>query len=1082
MRFGVLGPLAAWDRDGRPVPIPGAKVRALLAALIARDGDAVSADRLVDELWTGPVPGNPQAALAVKVSQLRRALEDAEPGSRALVESGPAGFALRAPSVDATEFGSLVGRAAAEPSPHTRAALLGEALGLWRGPAYTGYREEPYAEAVVARLEEQRLTAVEDLAEARLQLGQAAAVADTLADVVSRHPLRERVRSLRMLALYRSGRQTEALDAYAELRTRLADELGIDPGPEVARLHQAILAQDPGLDPPRPAPEPLGPVTNLPAPVGEMFGREHALAELATLIREHRLISLTGVGGVGKTRLAVEVARRARGGFRDGAWLVELAAVDGPAAAEPATGLGERLELVADAVATALDIRGAPGAKPAAADRLAAALRSRDLLLVLDNCEHVVEAAAALAGRLLAAAPGLRIVATSREPLGIPAEVVWPVPPLDVPAEGDDPAAAGAVQLFLARAAAAHRGFELRPGNAALVADLCRRLDGIPLALELAATRLRGLALERLVAGLDDRFRLLAAGNRAAPARQQTLSATIDWSWRLLTAPERIVLRRLAVNPGGSTLETACALCAASDVPAEDVPEVLARLVDRSLVVRVERDGDPARYRLLESIAAFCLDRLGEAGDLTGTRGRRLRHYLAFAASAEAELRGPRQGRELRRLDGEAANLRAAVDQAVADGDGRGALRLADALCWYWFLRGRLGEARRLLHAALSVPEAAEATPERARVAAWETGFAFLLGEVTDWPARRRAVRAALGDLIADPGGARAAWFLAYAEVDLGEVAATETFVAELLAAFEAAGDRWGTAATLTLTAKLAYIRGDADRLVRDGDRAAALFREVGDHWGLLQATEWLGAHAGLTGDRALATRLHQEGLGLARELGLWADVAGRLGWLGWLAMEGGDQAAAVRYSAQALALAQEQNAPLTATFARMGLAWAARRSGDHDTAVRHLRALLSEAAAQHSRAGRPLYVPSVLVELGQLARERGDLTAAAGHHREALRIAREVGAERDIALALGALAGVAAADGRHSAAAALLGAAEAVRASTGSTPDAADQADLDRTAAAARAALGDGFDLERDRGRGLEPAAAARLVHPSVG
>ncbi|MEV6923444.1 BTAD domain-containing putative transcriptional regulator [Dactylosporangium sp. NPDC051485] len=1065
MRFGVLGPLAVWDRNGRPVPIPGAKVRALLAALLARDGRPVSADRLVEELWTGQVPGNPPAALAVKVSQLRRAIEDAEPGSRALVESGPAGFALRAATVDAAEFGALVARAANERTPDSRAALLGEALDLWRGDAYAEYRDEPFVEAVVARLEEQRLTAVEDRAEARLALGEAAAVADWLADVVSRHPLRERARSLRMLALYRAGRQSEALDAFAELRARLEDELGIDPGPDVAALHRAILAQDPALDPPEAAAAPPKPVSNLPAAMGEMFGRDSALTELAALVGAQRLVSLTGVGGVGKTRLALEVARTVQGEFRDGAWLVELAAVDGG------------VEAVADAVAGALGIRDAAGGNATTVDRLAAALRPRRLLLVLDNCEHVINAAATLTGRLLAAAPELRVLATSREPLRIAAELVWPVPPLDLPADGGDPGDAAAMRLFLARAAAAHRGFELQPANAALIGDLCRRLDGIPLALELAATRLRGLGIERLVAGLDDRFRLLSVGDRSAPARQQTLSATIDWSWRLLTAPERIVLRRLAVNPDGSSLDTAQAICAAGDVRAADVPDLLARLVDRSLVVRVERDGEPPRYRLLESVTAFCLERLDEAGDLDATRARWLRYYVAFATAAEAELRGPLQARWLRVLDGEAANLRAAADQAVTGGHPRSALRLVDALAWYWFLRGRLGEGRRWMRAALAASAGAPEVPERVRVAAWETGFAFLLGDVDDWPIRHKAVREALDDLTADPRHARAAWFLAYAEVDLGDVALTEAFVSELLSAFRATDDTWGSAATLTLTAKLAYIRGDTTRLVHDGDRAAGIFRQLGDGWGLLQATEWLGAHASLTGEHALATRLHREGLELARELGLWADVAGRLGWLGWLAMEHGDQEAAIRQCTQALALAQEQNAPLTVTFARMGLAWAARRAGDLDTAMRHLRTLLRDAAAQSTRAGRPLYVPSVLVELGHVAQHRGDLAAAAGQHREALKAARELGAERDVALALAALAGTAAAAGEHHAAASLLGAAQRSRASTGSTPAVADQADIERTTAAVRAALGDAFDRAFAAGRDLNPAAVTRLA-----
>ncbi|MEV0718867.1 BTAD domain-containing putative transcriptional regulator, partial [Asanoa sp. NPDC050611] len=418
MRFGVLGPLAVWTADGAPVPIPGAKVRTLLAALLARAGQPVSADRLVDDLWGDDLPGNPAAALAVKVSQLRRALDDAEPGARALVESGPAGYRLATRAVDAVEFEDLLD-----------GERLDDALALWRGSAYAGFEDAEFARAATVRLAERRLAALDDRVEAQLALGRHAAVAGELADLVARNPLRERTRGLWMLALYRAGRQAEALDSYADLRRRLADELGLDPGPAVAAVHRAILTQDPALD--------LAPRhTNLPAALGELFGRAEAVAEVGALLPAQRLVCLTGPGGVGKTRLAVEVAAAARPSFPDGVWLVELAGVDAHS--------------VADTLASTLGLRDAGGV-----DRFAA-LRARRMLVVLDNCEHVVDAAADLVAALLRTAPGLRVLATGREPLGLAGEVVWPVPPL---------AAADAVQLFAARAAAADRGFALEAGN-----------------------------------------------------------------------------------------------------------------------------------------------------------------------------------------------------------------------------------------------------------------------------------------------------------------------------------------------------------------------------------------------------------------------------------------------------------------------------------------------------------------------------------------------------------------------------------------------------------------------------------------
>ncbi|MEV0721093.1 AfsR/SARP family transcriptional regulator, partial [Asanoa sp. NPDC050611] len=475
-------------------------------------------------------------------------------------------------------------------------------------------------------------------------------------------------------------------------------------------------------------------------------------------------------------------------------------------------------------------------------------------------------------------------------------------------------------------------GFALEAGNADQVDLLCRRLDGLPLALELAATRVRALGLDRLVAGLDDRFRLLAAGQRGVPARQQTLLATVDWSWRLLTAPERIVLRRLAVHADGCTMEAAEAVCAAGDVARPDVPETVARLVDRSLVVRTDR----GRYRLLESVSAFCVARLREAGDLAATTARHRDHYTTLAERAHRELHGPEQARWLRVLDAESANLRAALAPRE---DPTAAIRLVRALAWYWFLRGRLGEGSRALRSAL------DAAPDP-DAAAWLTGFSFLLGDVAEWPARHAAAVDALGDQ------AHARWFLAYAEIDLGDVEATGKLLDDLLGTFR--DDRWGTAATLSLTAKLAYIRGDAAGLARDGERSAALFRALGDRWGLLQATEWLGAHAAMTGDHETAVRLHTEGLAVARELGLWADVSGRLGWLGWIAMERGDHGTARAQCAEALTLADEQGAPLLAAFATMGLAFAARRAGDLDAATTHLQRLLDAAERTEADGGQP--------------------------------------------------------------------------------------------------------------------------------
>ncbi|TWF81790.1 transcriptional regulator [Pseudonocardia hierapolitana] len=541
MRFGVLGSLAVWTADGEPVRIPELKVRALLADLLVHAGRPVGVDRLIDDLWAERMPRDPHGALQTRVSQLRRAL--AAGGGRDLVVFQPPGYVLqvRDEALDVTRFRRLTAQAAAAAGPRERAGLLADALALWRGPALADFADEEFARSAAARWEEERLEALESRAEARLALGEHGALAAELGELVARHPLRERLRAAHLRALHRSGRQTEALAGFHDFRRLLADELGLAPGRELVALHEAILRHDPAEEP---APEVDAlPRSNLPEPLTAVVGREDAVTAVRARVAGARLVTLTGPGGVGKTRLALEVAAGLREPDGDGPWLVELAALDARV-----DGFASSVA-VATTVATALGLRDDPRSAVDPAERVADALRTRRTLLVLDNCEHLAGAVADLVEALLAAAPGLRVLATSREPLRVAGEALWPVPPLALPAPDASPAlqrAAGAVQLFAARAAAATPDFVLDDATAAAVARICRRLDGLPLALELAAPRVRVFGVHELADRLDavgplahtDRFGLLGTGPRSAPARQRTLRATIDWSWGLLDEPD----------------------------------------------------------------------------------------------------------------------------------------------------------------------------------------------------------------------------------------------------------------------------------------------------------------------------------------------------------------------------------------------------------------------------------------------------------------------------------------------------------------------------------------------------------------
>jgi predicted ATPase/DNA-binding SARP family transcriptional activator len=888
MRISVLGPLEVSDAAGRPVRMGGHRMRALFILLALDAGRVISTHALIERLWPEDRPGDAANALQSLVSRLRVALRQAGVPD-GVVESSPAGYRLAVPpeAVDAIVFESQAragSQALAKGDAHAAASLLRAALGRWRGSALTDVASEEFAFAPAARLAELRAAAALDLIEADLTLGAAdATMIGELRELTAADQLAERPAALLMRALAATGRQSAALAVYQRIREHLAEHLGVDPSPPLEQAYLAILRQE--------VPQAATPQTGLPAaarqpapspneaggsyvakvrrPPTSFIGRDDDVAGVLKRLRSERLVTLTGPGGVGKTRLSTEVAVR----ITVPAWFAELSPVTDPAevpyAVLDALGLRER----------SIAPRGADKAGDPV-DRLCAALADRDAVLILDNCEHVIDAAASLAARLLSDCPKVKVLATSHEPLQIPGETLQVVVPLAAPRESDVPEVSTtypAMRLFADRAAAVLPGFELDASNAQAVASICRNLDGLPLAIELATPWLRTLTPAQLAARLDDRFTLLTGGSRTARPRHQTLRAVVDWSWDLLSERERVLARRLAVFPSGATLTAAERVCAgqpgpeAVPLPASTVLPTLAGLVGKSLLTRSDdqRDGEP-RYRMLDTVRAYGLDRLAEAGEDAATRDAAARYYLELTETADPLLRTKAQAHWFRALTAEQDNLNAAIRWAVARQDADTALRIVRAMGYYWVQRGH-GEADALCREVLALtPPPLTIKLAEARV------ICALLAAGWNWDIER--IRKPLTEAIEVLNGFGEDYaafhpLVALAEPVLMQYDGATDQAQQQFERYIASGDPWlraiGKVYISSYAVSLGRLDGAEDRC-REG---IAELRALGEQWGIALGLTMLAEFTELRADHAASIEVLTEAAALGRETGVWGDL-----------------------------------------------------------------------------------------------------------------------------------------------------------------------------------------------------------------
>ncbi|QOV38765.1 winged helix-turn-helix domain-containing protein [Streptomyces ferrugineus] len=1101
VRYRILGTTQVLRPDGRPVPVGGARLRALLTVLALRGGRTVTVGLLVDEVWGAQPPTDATGALQALVGRLRRVL-----GADAIL-STEGGYRLAAApdEIDLHRFERLVGegtRALADGDPAKAAGILDDALALWRGPALV---DLPDRTAEAARQETRRLDALRARHAAALALGHAEQSLPELTALCDTHPLDEPLQALRLRALRDAGRTAEALAAYEDVRHLLADRLGSDPGPELRALHGELLrptqeAYRAGHDTateaearrPRPAPTSPPPTGNLRARLTSFVGRESDIDAIRGDLATARLVTLLGPGGAGKTRLSQEAAETARDVAPDGVWLAELAPVDDPEAVPEAvlTAVGARETVLYGAGAEAM--RAANERHDDPVERLAEHCGKRRMLLILDNCEHVVAAAARLVEEVLERCPELTVLATSREPLGVPGELLRPVDPLPQPV---------ALRLLADRGAAARPGFRTQDDPEAC-AEICRRLDGLPLAIELAAARLRMLTPRQIADRLDDRFLLLTSGSRTVLPRQQTLRAVVDWSWELLDEDEREVLRRLSVFAGGCDLAAAEAVCGPAALVA------LGSLVDKSLVVAAPSGDGEMRYRLLETVAEYAGERLDETGRRAEAERAHLTYYRELARACDPLLRGPGQFATIERLEREYENLRTALRHAVADRDEQEGLCLILSLAWYWQMRDLRVEARNWCREVMALGPDPFTDPVRPAAPVWErctdtpppwTGetleearrgvhlahLACMDTELDAWenPAAQAKLRAisatyepGLPQTCRIPGSL---WV--FAVMLTGDIERMRTVVdATVRTSRETPGYEWELAASLHWRANLLANRSDwAGDATRDADEALEIYRRLGDLWGTAEALSSRAECHERRGRHDLAGADYEAAIEIAERLGARAQRAVLQARLGSALLETGEAERGERMLREVIAVRDGlSNEGMPA--ARLFLAGRLGMTGRIPEAREQLRLLREEFRIAHFI----LFDAFILGSEAWVEAADGRYEDCLAKARQALERARDPLSEaiaphmRAVFLHIAAVALAHVADGsRASDGARALAAGDALL-PAGHVPTAIERETYAWAERALRAVLDDeAFEAAYAQGGGLSPEEAAALV-----